>query len=205
MKSNKILITIFAFLLSVFVFTSCSKEENDDSSFDTKAIEYVGEYQIESVLWSGNSLDFNLDGKFHNELTNELTNFPNYNIKEYITVISVEKEARKDSSYLQINANLPYPDFRKKNEEITLSSINYVSQNFSVKNVRGLIASFEIKPNVLNITDSSELFLSNISEVNIESINKEEIKIRMKCKMFDLTKNKQEENYLHYCFRKLNK
>lgn len=205
MKSNKILITIFAFLLSVFVFTSCSKEENDDSSFDAKAIEYVGEYQIESIFWSGNSLDFNLDGKFHNELTNELTNFPNYNIKEYITVISVEKEARKDSSYLQINANLPYPVFRKKNEEITLSSINYVSQNFSVKNVRGLIAPFEIKPNVLNITDSSELFLSNISEVNIESINKEEIKIRMKCKMFDLTKNKQEENYLHYCFRKLNK
>lgn len=205
MKFNKILITIFAFFLSVFVFTSCSKEENDNTPFDTKAVEYVGEYQIESIFWSGNSLDFDLDGKFHNELTNELRNLPNYNIKEYITVISFEKEARTDSSYLQINADLPYPDFRKKNEDITLSSVNYVSQNFTIKNVRDLIAPFEIKPNVLNLTDSSELFLSNISEVNIESINKEEIKIRMKCKMFDLTKNKQEENYLHYCFRKVNK
>ena len=205
MKFNKILITIFAFFLSVFVFTSCSKEENDNTPFDTKAVEYVGEYQIESIFWGGNSLDFDLDGKFHNELTNELRNLPNYNIKEYITVISFEKEARTDSSYLQINTNLPYPDFRKKNEDITLSSINCVSQNFTIKNVRDLIAPFEIKPNVLNLTDSSELFLSNISEVNIESINKEEIKIRMKCKMFDLTKNKQEENYLHYCFRKVNK
>lgn len=203
MKLDKKIITLFTFFFVTFAFISCDNDDdNNNNSFEAKATEYIGTYQIESIWWSGNSLDFDLDGKYRNELTSEIQNYPNYNIKDNIATISFGKNTKEDIFCLLINTNLPYPDFKNKDCKIALSSIKYLSQSFSIKNTHELSAPFEIGSHKLNINDSTELFLSNISEINIENINKKELKVRVKCIMFDLSKSKQEENYLHYIFKK---
>lgn len=202
MKLDKIFITLFTCFFITFTFTSCDNDEDNNNSFEAKATEYIGTYQIESIWWSGNSLDFDLDDKYRNELTSEIQNYPNYSIKNNITIVSFDKNTQKDIPCLRINANLPYPDFKNKDSKIVLSSIKYLPQNFSIKNTRELAAPFEISSHKLNVNDTTELFLSNISEINIENINKKELKVRVKCIMFDLSKGKQEENYLHYIFKK---
>ena len=65
MKLGKLFITAFFAIISTFMFSSCSKDEEETNPFENLASRCEGEYHLAGIYWGGEPLDLNKDGVSH--------------------------------------------------------------------------------------------------------------------------------------------
>ena len=201
MKLGKLFITAFFAIISTFMFSSCSKDEEETNPFENLASRCEGEYHLAGIYWGGEPLDLNKDGVSHSyDLWHEMVGIQNYS--ESKNIVMVINEKTKEHSYIRVCANLPYPNYIKKDKDIIFSGIEYIEQEFSIRNESEYLCPRNNCRNVLNISKSDNYFLANVSEIYLEEFNEHGLTIKAHCKIYISSNDEMSDADLIYFFDK---
>ncbi len=184
-------------IIFLLALSSCGKD-NELSEEDA----LCGKYQLKAVSWSGNALDLNNDGIGHWDLINEFNQLPGYAPLAYTTIVSNgNEEINNDDSKLTVLASLPLPLYQKVGDNYKIKYL--ISLPFTL-HIKDLKHTYEYpvfpkdKPNSTTFDN-----LSDIYEVRVVEIDKDTIKIDIRCTLLQKSstgKSYPQTGYLYYTF-----
>ena len=200
MKITKSLGTALLILFTLFT-TACDKDETSNDSIIKEAEQYIGEYQLNEVFWSGLAIDLDNNGiGRHDLLWKEmgvlLGYYPlNHTAKMEMAPVAAESD---EGPIMFLFAQLPYPVYMRTSKGIEAQKIDYLPVSLNIFHY----SEFDSQSIFPKFGESStEDFLAGIKEITTSKVTPQEIEIRVRCTMYDMNQTK-DLDYLHYIFKR---
>lgn len=184
----------FCFILwGLLVISACSKEKISEDTMDLSS--YCGNFVIEEIYWTGETIDFNGDGSFSHNLLKELGTFPGF-VSSWITA---EVEMSNDNNQiLNISSVIPVYTTRmiagNALDEIIYHNVKIQVRWHSEWGFPGF-SKTEFQPQSVD-------GLHGLENVYISKLSEQSFELHAKCSLYDKANNRFVEDTAIYTFRK---
>ncbi len=170
----------------------CGKDNGGASMPQDATVQNLeGEYELRRVLWSGTLVDLDEDGTATNELLNEFQNIIGYWEPSNRSSITIREE-----SAINVNARLPYPDYRSADGKYVVSRLNYLPVSILITD-----PEHPYYDTIDFNSDNPDLFLSSLEEACVSELGASSLTVRLSCSLF--VDDAEENGYVYYFYDKL--